>query len=148
MSDKMQNDYESFMKYKSENEDGGPIDRKNMFKWLIHFNGPKDSDYEGGRFHVEVTFDKDNPEKRPTCKFLNDELLHPNIHQNGTVCFGGFQWNKDCTIFDVLNALYYLLKNPNFGDGYDNKQVADFYNADPESYHRTVRELIKEFSQK
>ena len=142
----MEKEFEFFMENKSENESGGPINRNNMFKWLIHFDGPTKSDYEGGKYHVEVTFDENNPEKKPSCKFLNDELLHPNVRSDGTVCFGSkFYWDKDCTILDIFNALYYLLKYPNFGDGYDNKQVADFYNKDPESYHRTVKEIVSEF---
>lgn len=144
----MEKQYKFFLENKSESESGGP-DRKNMFKWKINFDGPKNSDYEGGKFHVEVLFDKDNPEKIPSCRFLNDELLHPNINENGRVCFGyNFKWNNDSTILDILNALYFLLKYPNFGDGYDNQQVKDFYEADPISYHRTVRELVNEFHQK
>lgn len=48
-------------------------------------------------------------------------------------------------ILDLLNALYFLLKNPNFGDGYNNKQVKEFYEANPDEYHNVVRELVKEF---
>ena len=95
MFDKMQKEYNFFIENKSENEDGGPINRKDMSKWIIHFDGPKNSDYEGGRFHAEVNFPDSYPEKRPSCKFLNDELLHPNVRQDGTVCFGKFLWNKD-----------------------------------------------------
>lgn len=144
----MKKEYDFFKENKSDNESGGSVDRENMFKWIIHFDGPKKSDYEGGKFHVEVNFPQNYPEDKPVCKFLNDELLHPNISEDGIVCFGKFKWNKDNTILDIINALYYLLKYPNFGDGYDNKRVADFYKVDPESYHRTVREIVKEFSQK
>ena len=142
----MQKEYEFFMKYKSDNESGGPIDTNNMFIWKINFDGPKNSDYEGGKLHVKITFPPEYPNKIPQCYFLNDELLHPNIRSDGRVCFGEFQWKSDYTVLDLLNALMHLLKKPNFGSGYDNKQVADFYNADPESYHRTVRELVAEFS--
>lgn len=148
MSDKMAKEFIFFLKNKSENESGGPVNRKDMSKWIINFDGPKNSDYEGGKFHVEVNFPQNYPEDKPKCKFLNEELLHPNIRQDGTVCFGKLKWDKNNTILDIINALYYLLKYPNFGDGYDNKQVKDFYEADPESYHRTVREIVKEFSQK
>ena len=146
MSKKMEKEYLFFLKNKSEFEDGGPVDRENMSIWIIHFDGPKYSDYEGGKYHVQIYFEQDYPESLPTCKFLNEELVHPNVNEDGIVCFGkNFNWKNDCTILDILNALYYLLKYPNFGDGYDNKQVADFYKADPESYHRTVKELVKEF---
>lgn len=146
MSDKMKKEYEFFMKYKSDNESGGPIDQNNMHVWKINFDGPKNSDYEGGRLHVKITFPPEYPNKIPVCYFLNDELLHPNIRKDGRVCFGKFQWNSDCTVLDLLDALMILLKYPNFGDGYDNKEVADFYKADPESYHTTVKQLVAEFS--
>ena len=67
----------------------------------------------------------------PSCKFLNCDLLHPNIKDTGEVCFGKFKWKENSTIIDIINALYYLLKYPNFGDGYDNQQVKDYYDADP-----------------
>ena len=149
MISNLENQLKLFNKYKSTNESGGPINKKDMFEWIINFDGPIDSDYEGGKFHVKVKFDDKNYEKRPLCKFLSGDLLHPNITDKGDVCFGtNFPWTKESTIFDILNALYFLLKNPNFGDGYDNQQVKDFYDSDPVAYHRTVKEIVKEFHQK
>jgi ubiquitin-protein ligase len=145
MSTKMDKEYNFFIKYKSDDESGGPIDRNNMLKWKINFNGPKNSDYEGGKFHVEINFTEEYPKKMPTCKFLNEELLHPNINSNGNVCFGNYPWKEGYTIIDLISALKYLLKNPYFGSGYDNKQVKEFFDSDPEAYHRTVRELVTEF---
>ena len=145
----MEKEFNYFLSNKMDSESGGPISGKDMFKWNIKFDGPKNSDYEGGRYHVEVLFNNDYPETMPSCRFLNQELLHPNINENGKVCFGNnFQWTNNKTILDILNALYHLLKYPNFGDGYDNQQVRDFCEADPESYHRTVKEIVKEFYQK
>lgn len=142
----MEREFSRFLKYKTEKETGGPIDRKNMNKWHIHFEGPKDSDYEGAKLHLEVIFPDGYPSKMPKCKFINDtDIFHPNVKQDGNICFGKFTWKEDYTILNLLDAIYYLLKYPNFGDGYDNKQVADFYNADPEAYHRTVREIVQEF---
>ena len=146
----MEKEYEFFIKYKMNNESGGPIDKSNMYKWNIEFDGPSDSDYEEGRFSVDVTFPKDYPNSRPSCKF-HDDVFHPNIDEQGNVCFGysdGFIWEKDCTILDLLNALYHLLKNPNFDSGYNNPQVRDFYKANPEEYHEVVRTIVKEFQPK
>lgn len=145
MSD-MEKQYKFFMKYKSENESGGPIDKNNMFEWRIHFDGPKNSDYEGGRYHVKVIFNKDNLDCVPKCIFENEELLHPNINDEGEVNFGReIQWDKNHTILDILNALYYLLKYPNFLDGYDKKQIKEFYETEPESYHKVVKEIVRKY---
>ena len=57
----MQKEYKFFLENKMENESGGPIDKKNMYKWNIKFDGPKDSDYECGRFSVDITFPSDYP---------------------------------------------------------------------------------------
>ena len=141
---RMEKEYKFFLENKMENESGGPINKNEMNKWNIKFDGPKDSDYEGGRFSVDITFNSDYPNSIPICKFNND-AFHPNIDENGKVCFGKFVWESDYTILDLLNALYYLLKNPNFGDGYNNKQVKDFYEKNPDEYHNIVRELVKEF---
>ena len=140
----MQKEYEFFLQNKMDNESGGPINTGNMYKWNIEFDGPKESDYEGGRFSVDINFPSDYPNSMPSCRF-HDDVFHPNINEEGVVCFGGFIWKNDYTVFELLNALYHLLKHPNFGDGYNNKQVRDFYYANPEEYHEVVRDLVKEF---
>lgn len=145
MSD-MDEQYEMFIKYKSENESGGPIDMKNMYVWRIHFDGPKNSDYEGGKYHVKVEFHKDNLNLIPKCIFENEEFIHPNIYDNGEVCFGSdISWDKDHTILDLLSKLIFLLKYPNFNSGYHNKQIKEFFEKDPEEYHRIVKEIVQEF---
>jgi len=141
----MQKELDFFNQNKFDDEYGGPIDRNNMKKWVIHFNGPQGSDYEGGKFHVEINFGSDYPKSIPGCKFLNEELLHPNINSSGCVCFGNYVWRDGYTIIDLISALKHLLKKPYFNSGYDDPQVRDFYNADPVAYHRTVRELVEEF---
>lgn len=145
MSDKMKKELDFFNQNKFDDESGGPVNTSSMNKWIINFNGPKDSDYEGGRFHVEITFASDYPKSMPKCKFLNEELLHPNIYSDGSVCFGNYSWNDGYTIIDLLSALKHLLKNPYFKSGYDNPQIKDFFEKDEVSYHRTVRELVAEF---
>lgn len=147
MADKMEKELKLFNQNKFDDEYGGPVDRQNMNKWIVHFSGPKGSDYEGGKFHVEINFGSDYPKSMPNCKFLNEELLHPNISSSGSVCFGGYVWKEGYTILDLINALKYLLKNPYFKSGYDNPQIRDFYNKDPEAYKRTVREIVAEFCQ-
>ena len=52
----MEKEFNYFLENKMDNESGGPIDFNNMFDWNIKFNGPKDSDYEGGRFSVNIHF--------------------------------------------------------------------------------------------
>ena len=142
----MEKEYEYFKENKMDSESGGPKNTSNMYEWNIKFNGPKDSDYEGGRFSVDITFPENYPNSRPKCKFLYD-VFHPNIDDDGYVCFGDYTWENNCTILDLLNSLYHLLKYPNFGDGYNNKQVAEFYKENPEEYHIIVRDLVKEFHQ-
>ena len=144
----MDKQYIFFMEYKSNNESGGPINMDNMYEWRIHFDGPKNSDYEGGRYHVKVIFNKDNLDKVPKCIFENEELLHPNISSVGEVKFGNdIQWDKNHTILDLINYLMLLLKYPNYDDGYDNKQIKEFYEVEPESYHKIVKEIVKKFHQ-
>ena len=65
MSNIMEKELEFFNQNKFDDESGGPIDRNNMKKWIVNFDGPKDSDYEGGKFHVEITFKDDYPKSRP-----------------------------------------------------------------------------------
>lgn len=142
----MEKEYDFFLEYKNDTEYGGPINRENMNIWHVHIEGPEKSDYSGAKLHLKITFPDDYPSSMPTCYFINDtDIFHPNVNDKGKVCFGSFTWKSDYTILDLLNAIYYLLKHPNFGDGYDNQQVKNFYDADPESYHRTVKEIVQEF---
>ena len=137
------------------------MDVSQVINYVVNENGRPDLDLikkeempEGllGLFELmEKCWNKD-PNSRPDCTFLNG-VFHPNIDDDGRVCFGSFSWQNNFTILDLLNSLYfnftvsfyYLLKYPNFGDGYNNKQVAEFYKANPEEYHNVVRDLVKEF---
>lgn len=40
-----------------------------------------------------------------------------------------------------------LLIQPNFKDGWDNKQIRDYYEQNPENYHKTVKQIVKDFCQ-
>ena len=44
----------------------------------IYIEGPKDTPYEGGTFHLELFVTNKYPMKPPKCRFLT-KIYHPNV---------------------------------------------------------------------
>ena len=143
-------EYEDFIKYKPANAWGGPL-FPNFFEWVISFYGPKDSDYEDGLFNVKIKIPKDYPYNGPTCYFLHDELYHPNVSQSDKkICLGKYfvsQWNESKTLNEVIMHIYTILKIPNYDDSFDSV-IGETYKADPEAFHKIVREFVRIYAPK
>lgn len=143
-------EYEDFKKYKPAEAWGGPL-FPNYFEWIISFYGPKDSDYEDGLFNVKIKIPKDYPQNGPTCYFLHDELYHPNVSQSDKkICLGSYfvsQWNESKTLNEVIIHIYTILKIPNYDDSYDSV-IGETYKADPEAFHKIVREFVRIYAPK
>lgn len=48
--------------------------------------GPQDTPYEGGYFKVKIKMPHDYPIGPPSVFFIT-KIFHPNISENGIVCF-------------------------------------------------------------
>ena len=54
--------------------------------WDIAIQGPKNTPYEGGIFHIESDFSDHYPFKPPKCKFLT-KIFHLNVQkETGMIC--------------------------------------------------------------
>ena len=101
----------------------GPKDQKDLRKWDCVIDGPKDTPYEGGMFHLEIIFPIDYPKKPPAIKFIT-KIFHPNIRQeSGQLCLDilNEKWSEFSqyyTIREVIVSIKLLLTLPNFKSSY------------------------------
>ncbi|KAJ1891064.1 hypothetical protein LPJ66_007130 [Kickxella alabastrina] len=77
-------------------------------------DGPTDTPYEGGKFHVRLTIDERFPETPPKGIFMT-KIFHPNISEQGEICVSTLKkdWQKHYGIEHVLVTVKCLLIYPN-----------------------------------
>ena len=113
-------------------------------EFIVDFNAPNDSLYEGGVFKVHVELPEQYPIKSPSIGFMT-KIFHPNIDlQSGTVCLDVINqtWSPmfDLTnVFDVFLPQLLLYPNPHHPL---NSQAAAMLLKKPDDYSLRVKEMV------
>jgi ubiquitin-protein ligase len=125
-----------------------------FLKWEGYIIGPEDSLYEGGIFPVKISFTKNYPNKAP--KVCINNIIHPNIYDNGNVCISilhdgsdeyGYEqdnerWLPTHGINTIMLSIISLLSSPNF-DSPANINASVLWRNEKENYKKKIYELVK-----
>ncbi|UJR16797.1 hypothetical protein I4U23_003696 [Adineta vaga] len=119
---------------------------KNMLHWVGWIDGPQNTPYAGGRFHLIIDFPLEFPFKPPTVRFTTN-IFHTNISSNGEICLDILhsQWSPALTIRGLLISLCSLLTDPNPEHGL-NKEALKLYRTDQKMYNYMASEWTSKYA--
>jgi len=123
-------------------------DENNAYDFVVKFQGPQNTPYEGGTWRVNVLLPKEYPFKSPSIGFIN-KIFHPNVDESsGTVCLDVINqtWSPMYDLVNVFNVfLPQLLCYPNPSDPL-NAEAASLLMRNPESYNQKVRDYVRRYA--
>ncbi|KIO17256.1 hypothetical protein M407DRAFT_16347 [Tulasnella calospora MUT 4182] len=124
----------------------GPTNDMNMFMWTGTIEGPDNSPYAGGVFHLDIGFPCYYPLRAPIVSFKT-KIYHPQIDGNGSIRLGILkaQWNPSLTIAKVLLSICSMLTDPSPDDPLV-PDIARLYKTDRRRYEVTAQEWTRKYA--
>ena len=120
----------------------------NLRYFAVAIEGPGDSPYERGIFHLEPFLPADYPMGPPKVRFLT-KIYHPNVDKLGRICLDILKdkWSPALQIRTVLLSIQALMSAPNPDDPLDNT-VAELWKSNEAEAIRRAREFTESFAMK
>ncbi|MES1914027.1 MAG: Ubiquitin-conjugating enzyme E2 2 [Cercozoa sp. M6MM] len=115
----------------------------NLLEWNAVIFGPDETPWEGGVFHLRMSFSEEYPNKPPKVVFVT-ELFHPNVYANGSICLDILQknWTPIYDVAAVLTSVQSLLSDPN-PNSPANAEAAKLFVENRRAYHERVRQVVE-----
>mmetsp|Transcript_15263 Transcript_15263/g.29920 ORF Transcript_15263/g.29920 Transcript_15263/m.29920 type:complete len:200 (+) Transcript_15263:89-688(+) len=115
-------------------------DKRHFFATI---DGPADSPYAGGKFHLEMYLLEGYPFKAPKVRFLTP-IYHPNIDKEGRISLDVLQdnWSPALSAFKAVYCIRMLLYAPNPDDPLDCKFAAH-WKQDMTAARQRAQEWVK-----
>ncbi|CAB11183.1 Ubiquitin conjugating enzyme Ubc13 [Schizosaccharomyces pombe] len=118
----------------------------NLRYFKITMEGPQQSAYEGGKFHLELFLPDEYPMMPPNVRFLT-KIYHPNVDKLGRICLSTLKkdWSPALQIRTVLLSIQALMGAPNPDDPLDN-DVAKIWKENEPQAIANAREWTKKYA--
>ena len=107
-------------------------------------NAPEDSDYKGGKYIVNVKFNKDYPLENPKFIFKTD-IYHCNVNKNKELNVNWLMKGmKIDYILPRLLTLFYL-QDPTVDENYDKCKL---YKDNKDEFIKNIKKNVEDISKK
>ncbi|UJR19160.1 hypothetical protein I4U23_022290 [Adineta vaga] len=141
--------YQQFLKDPAPSCCAQPKDLENdPTHWIAYIDGPQQTPYANGRFHLTIDFSCDYPFKPPTVRFITP-IYHPNISTKGEICLDILhsQWSPALSIRALLLSISSLITDPNLDHGL-NREALKYYQTDIQQFEAIASQWTKEYASK
>jgi ubiquitin-conjugating enzyme E2 I len=133
-----------FVARPSKNPDG----TMNLLHWDFGIPGKKNTPWENGMYHGQMSFASDFPSTPPKVRFV-PPLFHPNVYPSGTICLSlldeEVDWRPAITIKQLLIGIQDLLNDPNIADPAQ-ADAFKWYTKNRAEYEKRVRAQARAMS--
>lgn len=140
---RLMRDYKRLQKDPPLGISGAPLNN-DIMTWQAVIFGPDDTPWEGGTFHLMLTFSEEYPNKPPKVQFTT-KMFHPNIYNDGQICLDILQnqWSPIYDISAILTSIQSLLCDPN-PQSPANSEAAQLFVSNRREYERRVKTVVEE----